>query len=276
MKQDTGATKKGKTGSEELKDYINRLVMPAFEKALHETGDNRLSVGGGSVLGTRKLFYQPHNFRRYFDFSRVGFDPANRPPKVGCNHRIVNKSEHFFEFDDFSVRVKKRQILVHNRVEHKRWFVIPVSEAGATEILRIEGVRESECAAFLRSFISWFGGSSRGEVLGRFMEPKFQHEDSLEGIPGGMRFHADLVKKVYGDPNVEFKDSASAVNFLQNRAVESVLPALHARLKRFSEQINALEDVPALREKAREGWRLALRVVDLWIASVESGRVRVR
>ena len=59
---------------------IDKIVNPIFDKVLKETSKNHTMVGvGGSDLKSY-CFYQPHNHRLYFDFSKLNFKPYPNQP----------------------------------------------------------------------------------------------------------------------------------------------------------------------------------------------------
>ena len=221
--------------NKEMSDYVSRITMPIFEEALQETSKKRMSVGRGLVERQDVSLYQPHNYRLYFDFQKAYFSP---PKPVATDalrsvvttsyeYKLKNSTEHFFkDFEGCNITVKKSQVEVINKLEHKRWFVIKHGEVSEYEsqIRSILKDKDAECVRALKKFIALFGGVSHFKVLNRRSEDKVKFEDSIDVLKLKSAFHFPTGKKVYDEPSLEFKDPVFAVTYFENRAIEKIAP----------------------------------------------------
>ena len=224
-------------------EYVKKRVMPIFLEALpKEMTKKHRSVGGGVVSDQDFVLYQPHNYRLYFDYSRVNFIPPNKyqtdvKRSVVVTYKLKNSSEHFFEgFLGCNICVKKNQIEIINKLDHKKWYRVN-SANSEKEIKDIIIRKDVECLTALKRFCRVFGGKSKLHILNCHSEDKIMLEDSIDKLPIKMEFHSDIVKKVYKEANVEFKDPAFAVNYLHNRSLEKVSPEIAERLDFIKNEI---------------------------------------
>lgn len=227
-----------------IQDYINNITRPIFEKVLKETPKNRMSVGGGSVRPEDVSLYQPHNYRLYFDFSKSSFAPPNlsKTDPLGSvvttsfEYKLKNSSEHYFKnFMDCNITVKKTQIELINKIEHKRWYVIKHGESSeyTAQVRSIIEKKDKECLKVLKAFIKEFGGVSNFKILNRKSEDKVQLEDSIDKVGVKNHFHSGTCKKVYNSANIEFNDPVFAVNYFENRAIEKITPEVLSELNKL-------------------------------------------
>jgi len=233
--------------------YVNRIVEPIFLKVLQETPKNLLMGGGRGSEKNKIALYSPHNYRLYIDFSKDNFNPkpyikpSLKSVGVVTYERLNNGHEH--KYDNFlgcSIRVKKNQIEIQNKIEHKRSYSIEISENAKNQIIDIIKKKDSECIEALKTFISIYGGSSNYKILKRTSEDKVFGTSSINSIPIKEKFHSQIVKKVYNEPNVEFYDPVFAVNHLINSGVVEVVPSLVECLDNLSYNINPLRTVKTL------------------------------
>jgi len=217
-----------------VEEYVSRIVTPVFERVLQETPKNQMLVGEPGFspdFPPERCHYQPHNYRLFFDYCKDNFDPSKPTNFLGClNYKIINSSEHFFNFNNFSVRVKKTQIQITNKSDHKRCYPIDMSLNSEEQFIKIINHKDNECVEFFKKFINFYGGSSQFKILKRESENKIMQEDIIDLIPIKMKFDNKVCKKVYNEHNVEFKDPAFASNYILNRSLESVAPHLVERL----------------------------------------------
>lgn len=252
--------------SQSVKDYIDKITKPIFEKALKETPKNRMSVGGGSVKAKKfsdVSLYQPHNYRLYFDFLRSGFkppthnttDPSRSVVTTSYEYKVKNSTEHYFKnYHGCNITVKKTQIEIINKLEHKRWYVIKHGEASeyTAQVRTIIEKKDSECVIVLKKFIAEFGGESNFKVLNRKSEDKVQLEDSVDRVGLKNHFHSGACKKVYNAANIEFKDPVFAANYFENRAIEKITPEVLVELNRLYQLISIkLDGLSFLKENFR-------------------------
>lgn len=234
------------------KEAIRKLVTPVFEKALKETKNNRMSGGSGPSELVGIVYYQPHNYKLWFDYSKVS---ANLPPDEktikslytrgrvpsGRVFKLINygKEISFPDFMGCRIVVHKKTIEIVNKINHKMWHPIRITDPDLIEA-RIEEIvvmKDRECREVLKEFIAAFGGSSNFEVVNTHGEHKVAGEDKINLISSKLRFHGDVAKKVYGEKNVEFKTAAYASNYLTNRSLENLSPVLAEEMRLIREQL---------------------------------------
>lgn len=261
-----------------IKEHINKIIMPVLKKVPQETPKNHMLVGGGGFSLVPNFFYCPHNFRRYFDFSRVDFVVEGRSKPWGGvgfgSHKLVNKQEHVYDYGEFSVRVKRSQIEIKLKGE-REWFMIRAGELASLDVLNIQVTREAFCHAILEWFIMEYGGRSEFRVLKRYEESKLSNDAVLDTIPSDVRFYSKVVKKVYGEANVEFSSPGQMVAFIENRTLENLMPELMRMMGEIKAGMSVKDRTEESREFRMQGWHMALHVLNLWIGELESGRMRV-
>lgn len=230
-----------------IDEHIRTIVSKAVDesKVLQEINKNRISVGSGGFDSIQEVFWQPHHLRAYFDFDRTSFDASKPTLKFGLKFgfRFVNSKE--FEVSNFHgcrIVVKKSQIEITNKIEHKRFYVVRLDSTCRDFMIDVCARKVKECLAVLREFIKIFGGSSNFRLISFRSQDKISREESIDRIPVKMQFDSQLVQKVYNEPNVEFKDAASAVTYLENRALERVSPEIKERLDLINKRIDLFEE----------------------------------
>lgn len=233
---------------EDLQAFTRRVAGKIFEKVLLETPKNQTLVGSDIKNHPKCCYYQPHNYRLYFEFSKENFNPQ-KPSLVSLvyNYRIKNSKEH--EYDNFlncRIRVKKNQIEITNKIEPKKWYIIELKST--TEIEKqIKGIiekKDKESIEVLKEFIKLHGGNSNFEILNKHSEDKIMGEDKIDLLPLKMKFQTSIVKKVYNEKNVEFSNPVFAATYLQNRAVEEITPEIAQEISNIgSQQIPLLSEI---------------------------------
>ena len=240
---------------------VSGLTDNIFAEFLNEPGKNPMSVGRGSVRSVsmdRYVLYKPHNYRLYIDFKKDGLVLPSKEGlytrgSVSCKYRVVNSVEPCFD-DFFGCRivVHKKTIEINNKLDMDKSFKLSFGGRAEIEsqVRDILSQKDDECFEALKNFIDMFGGSSSFKIVNVHSEEKILSEDSIDMIPRKMKFHSPLVKKVYNEQNVEFSDSVSVVNFLENRALESVSPDIVSALKLLA--LKVTPPVERVKEKIRD------------------------
>lgn len=233
--------------------YIKRIVKPIFDKVAKETPNNQLLGGRGGSKDPGFALYSPHNYRLYIDFSRTNFDPdpLTRPtPKTMglVTHKSINSNseDHYDNFLGCKIRIKKTVAEIQNCIDHKRTYMIKLSEGAEAQIIDIVKQKDQECLVALREFIKIFGGSSKFKILKRHSENKIYGTDSIDSIPIKEKFHNNIVKKVYNERNVEYSDPVFVVNHLVNSGVIEVVPSICQSIESLAYNINPLGTLKSL------------------------------
>lgn len=221
-----------------LKQAIERVSEPIFNKVLQETKKNHMMVGDGKAVNYRFFYYNPHNFRLYFDFSKENFDvthfikTTNRKKEgmvyISCGN-IINKNEvSLSNFYGCNIRIKAKSVEVINLINHKENYIIniDVQKNIKKQIDKIVKQKIVECFDILDLFISRFGGFSKFKLLNWVSEDKVIFEDKLNLFPLKMKFNSPIVKKVYNDKSIEFSNSAFACNYASNIALKDFTPEI--------------------------------------------------
>lgn len=240
-----------KENSEELE--VKSRVRSIVDKALSEldksdkvpcAGSHNL-VRGGFVEKSAfdYVLYQPHNYRRYFNFSWDGFSIINLGQKRGCNnYKVINNHEVYVsDFHGCGIRIKKNTVEVTNKIESHKWFKIDLGNELLIkqQFKELHSLKDGECGRVLACFISEYGGVSDCISYKRTFEQKIMRERAVDNIPIGMTFQNPIVKKVYKEHNVEFLSPEGAETYLCNRAIEKISPEIASILGRL-ERANLL------------------------------------
>lgn len=236
-----------------LKEYISYIVKPIFEKAAQETIINQVSVGLTNKKQEKFCYYQPHNYRLYFDFSKENFNPKpmstnqcqdkKRLVTLVYSHKVKNSKEH--EYNNFlgcRIRVKASQVEVTNNLDHKRWYTIKISNKKdiSKQVTNITNVKDNQCINALKKFIGLHGGSSNFEILNRMSDDKVMDSNIRKKIPKKMKFRTTAVKKLYNEPNVEYSSPVEAANYMHNMGLEELAPEIEAKLDELKAHSNML------------------------------------
>lgn len=240
---------------------IRERTKAVIEKSLGEMGFNPMRGGLGSVDVVKTVFYQPHNYRLYFHYSR-GKDFFSRVSKIadslntrplysGCGvFKWINYGKELSNDNFFSCRlvVHKNSVEIVNKVNHKRWYSIELgSHADIDARFRsIASLKDGEAVKVFEKFLSLFGGKSDFSIVNARVEAKVKGDDVIDLLPSNMVFHGDVAKKVYNEKNVEFKNEGLAANYLKNRALEDFTPEIAAALKDIRDSLSGRPLVSAL------------------------------
>ncbi len=203
-------------------------------------------MGGLDVTAAYSLV-NPHNYRFYYAFSRVGFSPdgvqthgksvGDRGSTVGL--LPINSGAEFIaaDFLGCSVRVKRSRIELYDGVVSARWWRVVKAPLGAhrAHMDAIKAECEAHALSVAESFVDSFGGVL-GDLLKSTLEIKMVDEDVLAGVPLDSVFRTANVKKQYpGQANVEFGGWSGAANGLENASLKSFAPEI----------VDALEELRA-------------------------------
>ena len=214
-----------------LKEFSERVrakIESKIGELPQETRKNHMMGGKGGFLVPNHCFYNPHNYRLYLDFNKATFDPLKPWSDPWFKLKQINSTEYILKLEDFNIRVKKYQIEIQNKVND--WHRVPIGVKSKDKIIEILHKKDVECLIILNQFINAYGGRTSWNILRRKSEDKIEGEEKINLIAKEIRFHNEVVKKVYNEktenPNVEFKNPVYASNYLYNRGVEAIAPEL--------------------------------------------------
>jgi len=250
----SGTMKKEKEVS--LKEYIDSITTPIFNKALQEIKKNRILVGSKKTISNIYSLYNPHNYRLYFDFEKVDFHPL-RPSeptyKTDGGRLGLRNSREWTTKEQIlgcNLIVKKTQVQINNLIEPKRWHLILMGDIGKRkqQVMEIHQKKINEGISALNAFLRVYGGKSKFKLLRIWCEEKIMRDKPIDRLPIDMFFKAKNVKKDYQEPNIEyFGDPVGAANYFSNRGVEDIAPSISSSLNqlclRFDNMGNRIIDM---------------------------------
>lgn len=216
---------------ESIKEHIRDIVRPIFDKVAEEAKKNPMMVGQGRSVS----YYIPHNYRRYFFFDKTGFclEPYLKG-MVDCDHKMVNHGkEHSFRIFGCRITIRKSMVEVINQIDSNKAYPIelyPIDKI-MNQFVDIIVRKDQECISALKRFIGVFGGSSDLKIASSRSEDKVFYERAIDALPLKMKFHNEVVKKVYDEKNIEFSNPVFASNYFTNRGVENIAPEIANELK---------------------------------------------
>jgi len=217
-------------------DYIDKIVMPVFNKVLQETKKNHSMVDlkkkSKKKVVTPSL-YNPHNYRLYFKFTKEKYNPKEGMVGVWFG-KFKNYGKEFTALGEgIRVTIKKVQVEVINKLSEDEWFYINRIKA-REEIAAILNKIDNKCITSLKKFIEIYGGRCDFKIIKAEGRPnlnlftpsdnKVMKEPFIDTLPLDMTFDTKIVKKVYKKPNVEFKEPIYAATYLENSALKEFAP----------------------------------------------------
>lgn len=263
---------------EDTRKYVENIVEPIFNKHLqaspHAKNNNLVLVGGGRFEKeeTEKSYlWQPHNFRRYYSFSKENYTknkPRNKPKLrtyVGSktiifspfkwDYAISEKnfgSEHHFKgFNGCTIKVRKNTIEITLSEIKNKWFrIYAYSEKHIDQrIDQIIKELEDHCKRTLELFLRFHGGKTDKRIVKKHSENKIKGIDYLDKIPIDMIIHDSVMKKVYKEKNVEIYGEARVKNLFKNATLEKFSPEIANSLGNI-EELNT--KIKGLSESSKE------------------------
>lgn len=206
----------------------------------------------------------PHNYRLYFSFTKESFNPKEGMVSVWLGQLKNYDSEFTALGEGVRITIKKHQVEVINKLTEQEWFTINRMKA-KEEITSLLTKIDGKCIEALKKFIKVYGGSSDFKILKREGRPnlilntksdsKVMQEPFIDSMPVDMAFETSIVKKVYKEQNVEFKEPIYAARHLENSALNEFAPMIAEaikqialshpgeRLRYLKSQVNKFEDI---------------------------------
>ncbi len=230
--------KEKEVSNKSIKDYIDRITTPIFEKALQETKKNHSMVDYNKKINKKTVtpsLYNCHNYRLYFKFTKTKYKPKEGMVGVWFG-KLKNYGKEFTALGEgIRVTVKKFQVEVINKLSEEEWFYINRIKA-KEEIAAILNKIDSKCINSLKKFIEIYGGKSDYIILKTENRPnlnlfiksdnKVMQEPFIDTLPLNMAFDTPIVKKVYKKPNVEYKEPICAATYLENSGLKEYSPEI--------------------------------------------------
>ena len=221
-------------------DEIGKIVRPIFNKVLQETTPNHTMVGNHGSRDASPSLYNPHNYRLYFAFKKDTFKPFEGMVGVWFG-KLKNYGKEFTSTGEgVRITVKKSQVEVINKLSDQHWYMINRFQA-KEEVAALLNEIDKKCITALKRFIEVYGGESDFNILNNDKRPnlilntkcdnKVMKEKVVDSLPLNMTFETDIVKKVYKQPNVEFKEPILAAQYLENSALNDFSPQIVQVLK---------------------------------------------
>lgn len=250
------------------KSYIRYAQIKNLKNSPKETEFNHTMVGNAAEKTIEPSLYNPHNYRLYFFFNKQSFKPEIGTIKAWLG-KLKNYGSEFTALGEgVRITIKKSQAEVINKLSDQEWFLVQRSKA-KEEITEILTKIDEKCVAALKKFIEVYGGSSDFKILKREGRPnlilntksdnKVMNEPYIDALPPKMTFDTAIVKKVYKESNVEFKEPIHAARYLENSALHEFAPEIVAalglvafsmpgeRLRYITENIKTFDDIMRLK-----------------------------
>jgi len=218
-----------------IKEQIDKLTSPIFNKVLQETPLNHTMVVKPRKKNVTPALYNPHNYRLYLPFTKSNFKPVQGMVGVWFG-KFKNYGKEFTALGEgIRVTIKKTQAELINKLSEEEWFYINKAKA-REEISALLNKIDKKCLDSFKRFIEIYGGVSDFMILKREGRPnlnlftecdnKVMQEPFIDSLPLGLTFETDIVKKPYKEPNVEFKKAIYAANYLENSALNEFSPEI--------------------------------------------------
>ena len=222
-----------------LKDYIEKLTTPIFERVLQETKPNPMAVGRVPEKKEIKWLWQPHNYRLMFNFNRKNYNPVKTLPIYkypsfqfkSLNH---DSEHHYINFKSCRIIIRKNSAEVINKTYEKQWVLCTAySREHIKDIIdkRVDRLNQEGVNA-LKELITRTGGICDLNITKIRGEHGVHGIDYLDKIPEDMIIHDTIFKKVY-KKKVEFYDPIYVKNTVTNLALKDFAPEI-------AESINSL------------------------------------
>ena len=229
-----------KDGSLSAYDEIGKIVRPIFNKVLQETTPNHTMVGNHGSNDKTPSLYNPHNYRLYFAFKKDTYKPLEGMVGVWFG-KFKNYGKEFTSTGEgVRITVKKSQVEVINKLSDQHWYMINRFKA-KEEVSALLNEINKKCIIALKKFIEVYGGESdyiilnndnrANLILNTKCDNKVMRDKIIDSLPLNMTFETEIVKKVYKQPNVEFKEPVLAARYLENSALNEFSPEITQALK---------------------------------------------
>ncbi len=203
---------------DKLKEHIKKITDPIFRVPKeHTTNPMR-----GSKHKIIRLI-QPHNFRRYFTFSKTTYNPT-----IPYSEKNYKSEHHYTNFYGCKIIIRKKSVEIINLWHQKQWRLLEVQSIKEVNdrINEMKQEMEDTTIKALRKFISVNGGESDFKpIIKRKSEIGIHGDDYIDKIPPEMVIHDTYFKKVYKE-KVEFLGEESVKSYIQNRAIEDLSPEI--------------------------------------------------
>ncbi len=234
-----------------LKDYIDKITNPIFNKVLSESNDNHMMEGRVQKKEI-KFLWQPHNYRLYFNFDKTNFIPPigktiYKTHSFRYELKNYDSEHHFYDWESCNITIKKRLVEVINKSHHKQWRLITANSIPQIKekIDQVVSNLNKQGISALNNLIRRFGGISDLKIIKVRGEHGIHGIDYLDKIPEDMIIHDTIFKKVYKG-KVEFYDPVSIKNYVSNMALKEVAPEIAASIDNLGNHL-----IPTIRSLDR-------------------------
>jgi hypothetical protein len=247
-------------------------------KTAKETNFNHTMVGKAQKSAEKIVtysLYNPHNYRLYFKFTKNGYKPMGGMVGVWFGKFKNYNSEFSVLGDGVRIIIKKNQAEVINKLTEEQWYSINKSKA-KEEISAILNNIDEKCKNSLKNFITTFGGETDYIILKTENRPKLNmfiksdnkvmQETYIDSLPLDMQFETDIVKKVYKQKNIEFKEPIYAARYLENAALQDFSPQITDALK---EVTNALKNIYLVSADHKDAFNKYAGYIEMHLDSIQ-------
>jgi len=233
--------------SDEAYRKVKEIAGPIFKKAISPVEHLPNPMRGTTPKIIRLI--QPHNFRRYFNFSKDQNPTYN--PTIPYSEKNYKSEHHYQNFHGCHIIIRKTKAEVINLWHQKQWRLLEAESIDDVNarIDQIKQEMETQAVQAMEHFISVNGGfSDLVPIEKRKTEIGIHGDEYIDKIPPEMVIHDTHFKKVYKE-KVEFLGEASVKNYISNRAVEQLAPEIDKSISKLNEGIEGI------RQDNRETWQ---------------------
>ncbi len=231
-----------------LKECIEKITTPIFNKVLSENSNNPMRGGRVQKAKEIKWLWQPHNHRLYFNFNKKNYKPVTtlpiyKYPSFKFKSLNYDSEHHYINFNNCRIIIRKNSVEVINKSYERQWVLCTAySNTQIKEIIdkRVNRLNQEGINA-LKGLIRLCGGISDCKILKVRGEHGIHGIEYLDKIPDDMIIHDTIFKKVY-KRKVEFYDPANIKNTVSNFALKEFAPEISNSINGLSSKFDKFID----------------------------------
>lgn len=196
-------------------------------------------------VGVRHSFsqYNPHNYRLYFDYIRN--EMAIVKGSVGGRFVLLGSRNHNSEIvfqhkSGHTVTIKKTQAEVRKKHQERDWALIDNADPDQIDII-VQRMKKEATQVFYE-FVEDYGGKTKFTILNEYSIDNALKNTLTEKQPMKVQFETHIVKKLYNEKKLEYKNVVAAKNAAHNAGLYDFSTVLGSQLESMSAGIVRLEE----------------------------------
>lgn len=222
-------------------------IKKKIRESLQEHPYNPVWVGSQAKGDTITFYWQPHEYRLYFNFEKANFNPKKptNPALENIQTRVPgfnqgytyapknhNSEHHYKGFMGCTIIVRKNTIEVINNMHRKQWREI---NADSIEDIdkRIDEVIDklnSQAIKALETFIKIHKGKTNFEPIKIRCYNGIHNDELVPKIPKEMIIKDGVFQKLYKE-KIELYTPTQVKTFFKNRVIEQLAPQIANEIK---------------------------------------------